>query len=91
MAALGQCGWRAIRSVCSKCGSIPMLQPRMGLAPRLPRRGFHSAPVHRGLISLLTGDTFQARLHKEIGKMLEDYDKTLLVCYRSATESVTNL
>jgi hypothetical protein len=67
-----------------------MLQPRMVLAPRLPRRDFHSAPIHRGLISLLTGDTFQTRLHKEIGKMLEEYDEALLGCYTSATESVTS-
>ena len=51
-------------------------------------RNFHAAPVNRGLLSLLTGDTFQARLHKEIGQMLEDYDRALLGCYRSATESV---
>jgi hypothetical protein len=63
------------------------LSKRPGLTFASPR-SFHSAPIHRGLLSLLTGDTVQVRLHKEIGKMLEDYDQALLDCYQSAKNSV---
>jgi hypothetical protein len=91
MATLGRYGRYAIRSMCSRCGSMTLFNPSKGPRPNVPnRRVFHSATVNKGLLSLLTGDTFQNRLHKEIGQMLEDYDQTLLGCYRSATESVSD-
>ena len=40
-------------------------------------------------MSFLLGDKFQARLHKEIGNILEDYDQKLMALHRDAVESVT--
>jgi hypothetical protein len=39
-------------------------------------------------VKYLSGDRNQEKLHKEIGKMLEEYDETLLKCYNKAYDSV---
>src|SRR5579862_1035033 len=85
---LTRTGFRAVSYICPRCQI--MSAGRTGIFQYPVRRQFHVSSSSRGLLSLLTGDTFQARLHKEIGKMLEDYDQALIRSYTQAVEAVNS-
>jgi hypothetical protein len=61
------------------------------LSPLLPQRLLHSTPARRDFLGYLVGDHHHARVHKEIGLLLEDYDNALLRYYTGATEAVISL
>lgn len=67
------------------------MSKRVFLGPLPPRRLLHSTPVRRGLLGYLVGDHHHARVHKEIGLLLEDYDNALTRYYANATEAVSFL
>ena len=54
-----------------------------------PRRGFRSTQNPRGLVSWLVGDNRRAKVHQEIGKMLEDYDEKLTQLYNDSLKAVS--
>jgi len=57
--------------------------------PLLPlRNNFHSTQNPRGFLAWLSGDNRRAKVHKEIGSMLEDYDDKLTRLYDETVEAV---
>jgi hypothetical protein len=74
----------ALRGVTVFITSVPSLQ-------NPARRRVHISPNPRGFWNLVIGDAIERKVHKAIGKSLEEYDKTLLQCYTNATETVVQL
>lgn len=60
-------------------------------SPLPPQRLLHSTPARRDFLGYLVGDHHHARVHKEIGLLLEDYDNALLRYYTDATDAVISL
>jgi len=88
-AMLGRRGLKAATYLCSRCGLLNIAPNTSFKSPI--RRQIHGTQSPLGILDFLIGDTFQARLHKEIGKMLEDYDQHLIICYKEAVEAVCPL
>jgi hypothetical protein len=82
--------FRATETLCTRFRVIPPGSvTNYRIISRLPQqRLIHSTPIQRGLLRYLVGDHHHARLHKEIGTLLEDYDNALARYYTDATEAV---
>jgi len=84
-------GQRAVLDgLCLRCQALyGIYAPRRPVVPLLPlRRNFHSTQNPRGLLTWLVGDNRRAKVHKEIGNMLEDYDEKLVQLYDETVEAV---
>jgi hypothetical protein len=81
---------RAADSLCTRCRVVCLRNlPYRGTTRLLPsQRTLHTSPIRRGLLEYLVGDHRHARIHKEIGLLLEDYDNALEKYYTDATEAV---
>lgn len=84
-------GRRAVLdTLCLRCPTLyGIITPRRTVLPPFPlRRGFRTTQNPRGLLAWLVGDNRRAKVHKEIGKMLEDYDEKLTQLYEDSVEAV---
>ena len=82
---------RATESLCTRCQAICIWNvSKRRVYPHLQlQRTIHSTPIRQGLLGYLIGDHRLARVHKEIGILLEDYDNALIRYYNDATQAVT--
>ena len=78
---------------CLRCQALYVIStPRPAVLPLLARRrSFHSTQNPRGLLAWLVGDNRRAKVHKEIGNMLEDYDDKLTQLYDETVDAAKNL
>src|SRR5579862_2720632 len=85
--------FKATKSISTRWPIICManVQKHHILSPLPPQRLFHSTPARRDFLGYLVGDHHHARVHKEIGLLLEDYDNALLRYYTDATDAVISL
>jgi hypothetical protein len=86
-------GIKYARLVCARCRYLESATlAQRPLSSIQTRRQFHSTQsnlgILEGIVKYLSGDRNQEKLHKEIGKMLEEYDENLLKCYNKAYDSV---
>src|SRR5438046_10572010 len=90
MAMLVRRTLRATESLCIRCQAICIwnIPKRRVYLPLQLQRTLHSTPIRQGLLRYLVGDYRLARVHKEIGILLEDYDNALIRYYKDATQAV---
>jgi hypothetical protein len=94
---LSRNGIRTARVLCSRCHCLSLGAVSRGFVPIVSsqQRTFHTTQSNRGLlesiVKYLSGDRNRERLHKEIGKILEEYDTNLTRCYNNAYNSVITL
>jgi hypothetical protein len=83
---------RATESLCARCLTIRIVElPTRSTYPLLQHQhSLHSTPIRKGLLGYLVGDHRLARVHKEIGILLEDYDNAMMRYYKDATQAVNN-
>jgi hypothetical protein len=84
-------GRRAVLdTLCLRCQALYGIStPRPAVLPLFARqRNLHSTQNPRGLLAWLAGDNRRAKVHKEIGNMLEDYDDKLTQLYDGTVEAV---
>ena len=83
---------RATESLCTRWPAVRIgeLTKRYAYPLLQPQQYFHSTPIRKGLLGYLVGDHRHARVHKEIGVLLEDYDNALIRYYKDATQAVNN-
>lgn len=83
--------FRATESLCTRCHGIPTMKASKCRVyrPQQVQRQLHTTPIRNGLLGYLVGDHRNARVHKEIGKLLEDYDNALIRYYKDATQAVS--
>ena len=82
---------RATESLCTRCHAISIIEKSYYRVyrPQQPQRELHTTPIRNGFLGYLVGDHRHARVHKEIGILLEDYDNALIRYYKDATQAVS--